>query len=341
MSNNSISNFKERTATEWAQIVARYRTPSHGRSAFEILITCIPFVVLWVLALYFYFYSYWLSLLFIIPAGFFLVRIFCIQHDCGHGSFFRNKALNDWIGRALSVFTLTPYDVWKKDHAAHHSTSGNLNKRGFGDITTLTIQEYQALTFMGKVSYRFYRSPFVMFLIGPTYLFFFRHRVPLGRMNEFKPWISAMATNLGIAAIGVGVIYFIGTMPFLIVHLPIHIIAGTVGVWLFYVQHQFEDTLWVTDDEWNAQHVGLYGSSYYDLPFFLRWATANIGVHHIHHLHSKVPYYRLHKILKDHPQLKEVSRITLWQSLRCVNLHLWDEANRKLISFRDRKRAKN
>lgn len=338
MSQSSIYNLKEKTAKEWALIVARYKNPSHTRSTFEIIVTCIPFVALWALAIYFYYYSYWLSLLFMVPAGFFLVRLFAIQHDCGHGTLFRHKALNDWIGRALSVFTLTPYDVWKKDHAAHHSTSGNLSKRGFGDITTLTLEEYQALSFFGKLSYRFYRSPIVLFLIGPTYLFIFRHRVPMGQMKEFKSWLSAMATNLGIAVICLGVIYFIGAVPFLIVHLPIQIIAGTVGVWLFYVQHQFEGTVWEKDEEWNAQHVGLYGSSHYDLPFFLRWATANIGAHHIHHLHSKIPFYRLPKILNDHPQLKEVSRVTLWQSFRCVNLHLWDEANKQLISFRERKK---
>lgn len=329
----------EKTAKEWAQIVAKYKNPSHFRSSFEVAITAIPFIALWVFAVYFYFYSYWVSLLFIIPAAFFLVRLFAIQHDCGHGTLFRYKKVNDWVGRVIGVFTFTPYDVWRKDHAAHHSYSGNLSKRGFGDITTLTLEEYQALSWKQKIVYRAYRTPLVLFGVGPTYLFIIRNRLPFGRMNELKAWVSAMGTNLAIAAIVIAMLYTIGTGAFFLVHLPIVILAGTVGVWLFYVQHQFEDTHWAPEESWNPQHAALYGSSHYDLPFFLRWATANIGAHHIHHLHSKIPYYRLPKIMKDHPQLKNVGRITLWQSLRCVNLHLWDEANKKLISFRQRHRG--
>ncbi len=332
---------KDKTAKEWALVVARYKKPNHLRSVIEIVVTSIPFVLLWTLAVYSYYYSYWLSLLFIVPAAFFLVRLFAIQHDCGHGTFFKYKAVNDWVGRVLGVFTFTPYEVWKRDHAAHHSTSGNLSKRGYGDIKTLTTEEYQNLSLSGKLSYRVYRHPLVLFLIGPTYLFVFRQRIPLGRMKEFKAWVSAMGTNLFIGAIVLVLLYTIGTGAFLLVHMPIVIIAGTVGVWLFYVQHQFETTHWATEDSWNPQDAALYGSSHYDLPFPLRWATANIGAHHIHHLHSKIPYYHLPKIMKDHPQLRDMSRITLWQSLRCANLHLWDEANRKLISFRQRRKLQS
>jgi acyl-lipid omega-6 desaturase (Delta-12 desaturase) len=331
-------NFTQKSAKEWAQIVSKYKNPSHFRSTFEIIITCIPFITLWFLAVYSYYKSYWLSLVFIVPAAFFLVRLFAIQHDCGHGTLFRYKAVNDWVGRILGVVTFTPYEVWRKDHAAHHSTSGNLSKRGYGDITTLTLSEYQALTTWGKISYRIYRSPLVLFLVGPAYLFIIRNRLPVGRMKELKAWVSAMGTNLVIAAIVVTLLYTIGTGAFFLVHMPIVILASTLGVWLFYVQHQFEDTCWEEEGTWNPQNAALYGSSFYDLPFFLHWATANIGAHHIHHLHSKIPYYRLPKILRDYPQLKEVSRLTLWQSLKCANLHLWDDANRKLISFRQRKR---
>ncbi len=331
-------SFKEKTAKEWAMIVAKYKKPSHLRSWVEIFVTSIPFVLLWALAVYSYYYSYWISLLFIVPAAFFLVRLFAIQHDCGHGTLFRYKALNDWVGRVLGVFTFTPYDVWKKDHAAHHSTSGNLSQRGHGDITTLTMREYQNLSLWGKIRYRVYRHPLVLFVFGPTYLFVFRQRIPVGQMKEIKAWVSAMGTNLFIATMVIILLYTIGTGAFFLVHMPIVIIAGTVGVWLFYVQHQFETTHWEAGDKWNPQDAALYGSSHYDLPFVLRWATANIGAHHIHHLHSKIPYYHLPRIMKDHPQLREVSRITLWQSVKCANLHLWDEANRKLISFRERRR---
>jgi acyl-lipid omega-6 desaturase (Delta-12 desaturase) len=335
--NQNEITFCDKTAKEWARIVAKYKNPSHGRSILEIVVTCIPFVLLWSLAVYFYYHSYWLALLFMVPAAFLLVRLFAIQHDCGHGTLFRYKAVNDWIGRVLGVLTFTPYDVWKLDHAAHHSTSGNLSQRGYGDITTLTLEEYEQLGFWGKVSYRAYRHPLVLFIIGPSYLFILRQRVPLGRMKEFRAWLSAMATNIAIALIAVLLIYYLGFWAFMLVHLPIVILAGTIGVWLFYVQHQFEDTVWEREDNWDPQRAALFGSSHYDLPFILRWLTANIGAHHIHHLHSKIPYYRLPKIMRDHPQLKEVSRITLWQSFKCANLHLWDEANRRLISFRDRK----
>ena len=337
MAKSNEPSFKEKTAKEWAQIVARYKKPSHLRSVIEIAITAIPLVALWSVAVYTYYYSWFLSLIFIIPAGFFLVRLFAIQHDCGHGTLFRHKNVNDWVGRVLGIFTFTPYAMWRKEHAAHHSYSGNLSKRGYGDIVTLTIEEYQELPLMEKLYYRFYRNPFILFLIGPTYLFVIRQRLPFGRMYDKESWISSMTTNVFIAAMVITLLYTIGTGAFFLVHMPIVIIAATVGVWLFYVQHQFEGTHWDRDEDWNPQHAALYGSSHYDLPFFLRWVTANIGLHHIHHLHSKIPYYQLPKIVKDYPQLKSVSRITLWDSMKCVNLHLWDEANKKLISFRERR----
>lgn len=333
------SKIAQKTAKEWAQVVARYKNPNPVRSWFEIALTVIPFTALWTLAVYSYYKSYWLSLIFIVPAAFFLVRLFAIQHDCGHGTLFRKKQLNDWIGRVLGVFTFTPYEVWKRDHALHHSTSGNLDKRGYGDITTLTLDEYKALSTAGKLFYRVYRFPPVLFGVGPAYLFLVRNRLPLGQMKEFRSWMSAMGTNLTIALAVVVMMYTLGSGVFLFVHLPIVILAATLGVWLFYVQHQFEKTLWLPEENWDAQHAALLGSSFYDLPFFLRWATANIGAHHIHHLHSKIPYYRLHSILKDHPELREIGRITLWQSLGCLRLHLWDEAKGKLISFRDRYRS--
>ncbi len=338
---NNIESLKDKTAKEWAQVLARYKNPSHARSVFEIAVTGIPFVALWALAVYSYYYSYWLSLIFIVPAALFLVRLFAIQHDCGHGTLFRHRAANDWVGRVLGVVTFTPYDTWKREHAAHHSYSGNLSKRGYGDITTLTVEEYQELPWFYRFCYRAYRNPLVLFLIGPSYLFLFRQRIPFGRMHEIKAWISSMGTNIFIGAMVATLLYTIGTGAFFLVHMPIVVIAGTVGVWLFYVQHQFEGTHWDHGEAWDPQYAALHGSSYYDLPLPLRWLTANIGAHHIHHLHSRIPYYRLPKILRDHPQLKDVSRITLWESFKCINLHLWDEGNKQLISFRERRRLRN
>jgi acyl-lipid omega-6 desaturase (Delta-12 desaturase) len=207
----------------------------------------------------------------------------------------------------------------------HHAGSGHLERRGIGDVDTLTVQEYLLLCFWGRLRYRAYRNPLVMFGIGPAYLFILRHRLPFGLLfSGWQPWLSTMATNVGIAAVAAGLIWFIGVWPFLLVQLPIILLAGSVGVWLFYVQHQFEMTFWAHEGGWSFEEAALHGSSHYDLPGILRWFTANIGVHHVHHLCSRIPYYRLPRVLGDHPELRGVSRLTLLQSFQCVRLVLWD-----------------
>ncbi len=324
-------------ARSWTQILARYREPSHTRSIFEIAVTLGPLAALWILAwAAFYLGYWWLSLLLAVPAAGFLVRLFMIQHDCGHGAFFRHRLANDWVGRVIGVLTLTPYDFWRRTHAIHHASSGHLERRGIGDIDTLTVREYLARSFWGRLGYRVYRHPLVMFGIGPAYLFVLQHRLPVSLMRRgWEPWLSTMATNLAIAVVAAGVIWFVGIKAFLLVHLPIMLLAASAGVWLFYVQHQFETTFWAHDGEWTLQEAALHGSSHYDLPGVLRWFTANIGVHHVHHLCSRIPYYRLPRALRDHPELRGVSRLTLLQSFRCVRLVLWDEGRRRLISFRE------
>ena len=325
---------------QWTRRLAPYREPNLGRSIFEIAVTLLPFAGLWGLAWAAIHYGYWqLSLLPSLVAAGLLVRLFMIQHDCGHGAFFRHRRLNDWVGRALGVLTLTPYDAWRRAHAIHHAGAGNLDRRGIGDIDTLTVGEYRALTAWGRLRYRLYRNPLVMFGIGPAYLFVLRHRLPLTpERNRREAWISAMATNVAVVAAAAGLIWLVGTGPFLLVQLPITLAAGVAGVWLFYVQHQFEKTYWSENGEWSPQEAALHGSSHYDLPGVLRWFTANIGIHHVHHLSSRIPYYRLSRVLRDHPELRGVSRLTLWQSLGCVRLALWDETQKRLISFREARR---
>jgi len=323
-------------AHAWARILARYRQPNNGRSIVEIAITIVPLVALWVLAWISLDYGYWLSLLFAVPAAGFLVRLFMIQHDCGHGAFFRYRSANDWVGRVIGVLTLTPFSFWRHTHALHHATSGNLDRRGFGDVDTLTVREYRALSPFGRLRYRLYRHPLIMFGIGPAYLFMLRHRLPIGLMRGgWKPWLSTMATNFSIAVICATLIWLIGIKAFLLVHLPIILLAASIGVWLFYVQHQFEYTTWDDDADWSVHEAALHGSSYYDLPAILHWFTANIGVHHVHHLCSRIPYYRLPQVLRDHTELRTVSRLTIMQSIRCVRLVLWDETRRRLVPFRD------
>ena len=329
-------------ARAWTTTLARYRQPSTGRSIVEIGITFAPLAALWALAWATLNVGYWLSLPIAVLAAGFLVRLFMIQHDCSHGAFFRHRLANDWVGRVIGVVTMTPYGHWRRAHAMHHATSGNLDRRGLGDVDTLTVREYQALSFWRRLAYRLYRHPLVMFGVGPAYLFILQQRVPFGMMRAgWGPWLSTMSTNAAIAVVVATLIWLIGVKAFLLVHLPIILLAGSIGVWLFYVQHQFERTSWDDDTEWNLHAAALHGSSYYDLPVVLRWFTANIGVHHVHHLCSRIPYYRLPRALRDHPELREVSRLTLLDSFRCVRLVLWDEAQRRLVSFREARASRS
>ncbi len=324
---------------DWIKILAAYREPDLTRSIYEIIITVAGFIALWIGAWWAYKISYWLMLLVAIPAGLMLVRLFLIQHDCGHGAFFRSRATNNWVGRILGTVTLTPYAVWQFTHAAHHSSSGNLGRRDLGEIATLTVAEYKNLSPFRKFLYRLYRNPLVMFGLGPSYIFFLQNRLPVGLMRSGKsPWISAMGTNLAIIAIFAAMMWLVGSTTFLMIHIPIVVIAATSGVWLFYIQHQFEDTYWAQEQDWNHQQAAFYGSSHYDLPAILQWATANIGIHHIHHLYSRIPFYRLSHILRDHPELSTVRRLTFWESLDCLRMRLWDENSKQLVSFREARR---
>ncbi|HWK01726.1 MAG TPA: fatty acid desaturase [Xanthobacteraceae bacterium] len=324
-------------ARAWMQTLARYREPNGARSIFEIVITVVPLVLLWAVILIAVHFGHWYALVLIIPAAGFMVRLFMIQHDCGHGSFFRGKQANDWVGRIIGIFTLTPYDFWRQTHAVHHAHSGNLELRGMGDIETYTVSEYLDMPRWRRLFYRIYRNPLFLFAIGPAYLFFLQYRLPVGMMwsNGWRPWASTMATNAGIAFVVGLMIWLTGFQSFLLVYLPIVLLAASIGVWLFYVQHQFEDTWWAKRENWNHQQAALHGSSYYDLPAVLRWFSANIGIHHVHHLSSKIPFYRLSNVLNDFPELKKIGRITLTESFCTVRLTLWDEIERRLISFRE------
>ncbi|SDA82012.1 fatty acid desaturase [Sinorhizobium sp. NFACC03] len=332
----SPASLVENDARAWLKILAKYRQPHFGRSALELLVTVVPFAGFWAIAYFALAYGFWYGLIAIIPAAAFLLRLFMIQHDCGHGSFFARRGPDDWTGRVIGVLTLTPYDYWRRAHAAHHASAGNLDERGTGDITTLTISEYRALSPMKRLGYRLYRHPLVMFGIGPAWLFLLKQRVPFGMMKGGAlPWVSTMATNAAILVCAAFVAWMVGFLPFLLIHLPIVLLAGAAGIWLFYVQHQFEETHWSAGEDWQFPQAALHGASHYDLPLVLRWLTGNIGIHHVHHLSSRIPYYRLPEVLRDHPQLADIGRITLWESLRCVRLVLWDDRRQRLVSFRD------
>ena len=328
------------SAKNWFSRLAPYRAAENGRAIFELLITLIPFLALWAGMWALLGLGHYWALLGVIPAGGLIVRLFIIQHDCGHGSMFSHKKANDWVGRFISVMTITPYDHWRRGHALHHAGSGNLDRRGIGDdITTLTVEEYEALSKWEQLKYRLYRHPIVMFGVGPAFVFLLVNRLPFGAMRRKMPWISTLATNAAVALLYGLLIWGVGLKAFLLIQTPIIIIGASIGVWMFYVQHQFDETHWSRTGEWSREDAALHGSSYYDLPAPLMWVTGNIGVHHVHHLSSRIPFYQLPRILKAHPELKTVGRLTLWQSFKTVRLALWCETRKKMVSFSTRKTA--
>ena len=333
--NGDPTSAADPSARGLARKCASYGRPDARRSVTQILTTAVPFALLWTAMVFALDISYWLTLLLAVPAAGLLVRFFIIQHDCGHGSFFKSRATNDLVGRLTSVLTVTPYGYWRRTHGMHHATSGNLSRRGVGDIDTLTVKEYLALPARKRLAYRIYRNPFILFGVGAHYWFLVKHRVPFGLPLPWRQaWRSIVATNLLMVAAATGLTAAVGFGTLLLVHVPIVMIAVTIGAWLFYIQHQFEDAYWQDDAHWSYHDAAIKGSSYYTMPKILQWFTGNIGLHHIHHLCSKIPNYRLQECLDSIPELKHAARISLSGSLKCAKLALWDEDRGKLIGFR-------
>jgi acyl-lipid omega-6 desaturase (Delta-12 desaturase) len=321
--------------------VKAYAVPDSFKGLRQLLVTAVAFFGLWLTMWWSLDVSYWLTLVLAVPTGLFLVRFFLIQHDCGHGSFFRSQRANDMIGRMLSVLTLTPYTYWRRMHAEHHASSGNLDRRGEGDVTTLTVREYIALSRWQRLLYQLYRHPIVLFGIGPAFVFIIKHRFPLDlSIRKTRMWGSVMSTNGAVAAVVVALCFLVGPAELIKLQVPVTLIASAIGVWLFFIQHQFDGVHWWRDDDWSSDHAALYGSSYYNLPKVLQWLTANIGLHHIHHLCSRVPNYRLQECQDQLPELSQAKRVTFMESLRCTRLALWDEAGKQMIRFRDLKRMR-
>lgn len=314
---------------------AAYRDADTSRSVTQLLVTATGYVALIVLMFASLDYGYWIALALAVVTGGFLLRLFVIQHDCGHGSFFKSRRANDTIGRLISVLTLTPYGLWRRAHALHHASSGDLGRRGVGDIDTLTVSEYLGLSRLGRLRYRIYRNPLILILIGAPLYFLVFQRVPsAGMWLSKEAWISVLSLNTAMIAFYGGLFATLGAGPVLMVFVPVALIGAWAGVWLFFVQHQFEDTHWDKSDDWNLQVAALGGSSYYVLPRLLQWFTGNIGLHHIHHLNSRIPNYRLQECLDASPELRAMNRLTFLESLKCVRLALWDEDQRKLVGFR-------
>ncbi len=313
---------------------ARFRGADPRRALVQVLSTALPFFALltaMVLASRDY---YWAVILMAIPAGGLLVRFFIVQHDCGHGSFLASRRANEFVGRAMSVLTLTPYGLWRREHAMHHAGSGNLERRGIGDIETATVAEYRAMPTLERLRYRIYRHPAFLFGVGVPVYFLFIQRLPwMHSLPVREAWRSVMGLNLALVAIYGPIGWLVGFDTLALVALPIVFVAAAAGGWLFFIQHQFENTRWDHAEEWDFRTAAIYGSSYYVLPKVLQWFTGNIGLHHIHHLNSMIPNYRLQDCMDAMPALARINRLTILESLGCTRLVLWDEDRRCLIGF--------
>lgn len=318
----------------WKNIVSQYQKSDVLKSIWQIANSFIPFIVILYLMYLSLDVSYGLTILLALPAAGFVIRLFIIQHDCGHRAFFKSRKANDVTGTLLSILTLIPYLYWKKSHSIHHAGTGNLEQRGVGEIYTMTVDEYLRKSRWGKFKYRMYRNPFILFVAFPYLLFTIVYRFPISRSEDLKPFNkSVYLTDLLLGLLAAGIIWIIGWQAFLMIQIPIYFISSTAGMWIFYVQHQFEDTYWNSGDDWNYAQAAINGSSYFKLPKILQWFTGNIGFHHIHHLSPKIPNYRLEKCYEENPVFQKAAVLTLRTSLRSILLKLWDEKQKKLISF--------
>jgi len=316
----------------WREIVARYQAPTISKSAWQLINSIVPYVALWVLMWWSLRYSYWLTLALAIPAAGFLMRTFIIFHDCGHGSFFKSHKLNDMWGIITGLLSFTPYYAWRHDHAIHHATAGNLDRRGIGDVKTMTVDEFLAAPWWKKFIYRVFRFPPIMFTIGSTGVFLIGHRFSRKGAGK-RERDSVLWTNLALAGIIAAMSALIGFKNYFLIQLPIMVLATSVGVWLFYVQHNFDGTYWMRGEEWDFFEAALVGSSYYKLPRVLQWFTGSIGFHHIHHLSPRIPNYLLEKCHRENPVF-QIEPLTFRRSLRSLFYRLWDENRRTMVSFR-------
>lgn len=312
--------------------VTKFQKPDLRRSLGQIANSVLPYLALFAAMYWSLGVSYWLTLALAIPAAGFLVRVFIIFHDCGHGSFFRSRRANRTVGFFAGLLFFLPYHYWTHQHSVHHATAGDLDNRGNGDVHTLTVREYQSRSAWQRLLYRMYRNPFTLLVLGPLFVFLVRYRY-WNRDDDARTRNSAIATNLALAALVTGAALTIGIKTYVMIQLPIMLVAGAAGVWLFYVQHQFEGTYWEKHENWNHLRGAMQGSSFYRLPRVLQWFSGNIGFHHVHHLNPRIPNYRLQACHEAIAELRKVPALSLRESLKSLQCHLWDEDRRRLISF--------
>ena len=332
--NNKRDAAAKTARPQWYRDLGNYAYSDMRKAMIQIFTTFVPYIGLWSLMVYLLLngYPYWAVIIIVPFQAALTLRVFIIFHDCCHGSFFESNKLNTIMGYITGTLTFTPFRQWRAAHNIHHATSGDLDRRGIGDITTLTIEEYKQLPKLSKLRYRFTRNPFVIFGLGSIGIFMFVHRVPR-KWDDKKSARSVWITNFFIAIYIASFGLTIGFLPFAKIILPVLYLSGTVGIWMFYIQHQFEDAYWRRHSAWDHFMAGLKGSSYYKLPKILHWISGNIGFHHVHHLHPSIPNYHLQRCFRDIKALSEVKPLTILMSLKLPWLSLWDEENQKLVRF--------
>ena len=324
---------KRMSTSDLKSVIDRFRHPSHSRAIWQLANTVLPYLFIWYLMARAISVSYWLMLPMAVIASGLRVRIFIFMHDCGHGSFLRSKRANSVVGWITGLLTFTPYHHWTWEHAVHHRTSGNLERRGMGDIWTMTVEEYLASSRAVRFAYRLLRNPVVLFAIAPTILFLVLERFPSAKAG-LRERVSLWLTNLALLLMAAGLSALIGFKSWLLIELTLMLLAGGAGVWLFYVQHQFPEGYWASNQNWDYTDAALQGSSFYKLPAVLRWFSGNIGFHHIHHLSPQIPNYHLQRCHNAEPSFGKVPTLTLMASFRSATLRLWDEQRQRLIGFR-------
>jgi len=315
----------------WQSIIAKYAVPDKWHSIWQILNSVIPFLGMWALMVFSLRVGYWLTILLAFPTAGFMVRLFIIFHDCCHGSFFRDHRANEILGNMLGLLVITPFYQWKRDHSIHHATAGDLDRRGTGDVLTLTVKEYLMMPWYKKIGYRILRNPLILFTVGSFIDFVILQRFPTSSAGK-RERTSVLWTNATLAAVVIILCRTLGWQTFLLVEIPILLIATSAGVWLFYVQHNFEGTYWARHEQWEFFKAGVTGSSFYKLPAILNWFTGNIGYHHIHHLSPKIPNYKLPKVYKEN-SLFQIQPLTIPRSLKSLGYRLWDEEQKMLVGF--------
>ncbi len=317
----------------WMDVVSKYNFPDTKKSIWQLVNSIVPYFGILILMYYSLEISYWITIALVIPATGFMTRIFIIFHDCGHRAFFKSPRANAITGFFTGLFTLTGYLKWQRSHNKHHSTVGNLDQRGIGDVKTMTLDEYNAASKGQQRSYRMYRHPLMLLGIGAPYLFILQNRL-FSKHSDNKEKLNILMTSLVLAFIITGVSLLISFKTFIIIYLPILHVSAVLGTWLFYMQHQFEDVHWYREDEWDYPTVALNGSSFYKLPRVLQWFSGNIGFHHVHHLSPRIPNYKLEECHRDNDLFNDIKPISLIESLKSFKLRLWDEKNGKLVGFR-------